>query len=439
MVSNFVAAVLLALSVVAPSYAAPALQTDTTTTSDGVLLVDHQVCRTKYVAGTASASSSLASSTSTQVHSATKTIVGTVPISEETVLVTPEAVIRVDWVDPTTAPSGGSPGSGSSAFQTTNATVSTVTVTSWVNSTRTFVTDYTSTVEVCTATVTANAGDGVSTVYTGQYNKTVAKRTASPMAMGVSGRSSDLLPRGSALTGFAHFRGDDSWRDDHVAAEVNCVVHVTAEVSENVLTTGAVKTTTLTAATPTTTVTSTVYQDSPSDPSAGSSVPPRTIIVTSTTTTQIRTGAVYTSSVECTTTPDSASGSTNGPSSTTTQHIACAPTNLIDSANGFSIEAVRAGGNVTAHLSYASSSSDCCQQCHDEASCAASEMDPAAGNCFLYLVNEADGGHCGGLAFEYSDEGKGEPAGSGLVVQASCGTIRAKVSLSSNVMRIFQA
>lgn len=107
-------------------------------------------------------------------------------------------------------------------------------------------------------------------------------------------------------------------------------------------------------------------------------------------------------------------------SSTTTQHLKCAPTNLISEVNGYGIG--QTGGNSanTRGLAPGSDPSACCQLCVDTEGCAASEDDPDAGNCFLWYTEPA----CG-LGFQYSDGGQRLEPGTGFIVQTGCGTMEA--------------
>lgn len=105
---------------------------------------------------------------------------------------------------------------------------------------------------------------------------------------------------------------------------------------------------------------------------------------------------------------------------TTTQHIKCAPSNLVSSVNGHGINALH-GWNSFA-LTPASDASACCQLCVETTDCAASETDLLGGNCFLWFTDLSN--HTCGLAIEYGDGGIANAPGSGFVIQTGCGSIR---------------
>lgn len=129
------------------------------------------------------------------------------------------------------------------------------------------------------------------------------------------------------------------------------------------------------------------------------------------------------------TAPPATGGATNGvctvtvAKSTTTQHVKCAPTNLISSVNNYGIGQTGGDSASTRGLAPGSDPSACCQLCMDDQSCAASEDDHAAGNCFLWYTTPS----CG-LGFRYSDGGQKLAPGSGLIVQTGCGSIEAVAS-----------
>lgn len=95
-------------------------------------------------------------------------------------------------------------------------------------------------------------------------------------------------------------------------------------------------------------------------------------------------------------------------SSTTTQHLKCAPTNLISSVNGKGIG--QTGGNAgnTRGIAPGGDPSACCQLCVDDDECAASQDDPDAENCFLWYTTPV----CG-EGFRYSDGGQDLKPGAG--------------------------
>lgn len=111
---------------------------------------------------------------------------------------------------------------------------------------------------------------------------------------------------------------------------------------------------------------------------------------------------------------------TTGASSTTTQHLKCAPTNLISEVDGFGIGQTQGDDSTTRGLADGTDPSACCQLCLDTEDCAASEDDPDAGNCFLWYTQPS----CG-LGFKYSDGYQNLEPGAGFLLQTGCGTIEA--------------
>lgn len=107
-------------------------------------------------------------------------------------------------------------------------------------------------------------------------------------------------------------------------------------------------------------------------------------------------------------------------SSTTTQHLKCAPTNLISEVNGHGIGSTQTDDSTVPGLAPGDDPSACCQTCVDTENCAASQDDPDAGNCFLWYTDPS----CG-LGFNYSDGNQGLAPGAGFFVQTGCGTIEA--------------
>lgn len=105
-------------------------------------------------------------------------------------------------------------------------------------------------------------------------------------------------------------------------------------------------------------------------------------------------------------------------SSTTTQHLKCAPTNLISEVDGYGIGETQGDSSNTRGLAPGSDPSACCQLCLDTEGCAASEDDPDAGNCFLWYTAPS----CG-LGFKYTTGSQKLEAGTGFLVQTGCGSI----------------
>ena len=114
---------------------------------------------------------------------------------------------------------------------------------------------------------------------------------------------------------------------------------------------------------------------------------------------------------------------------TTTQSLACAPTNLInaDPRNGQGIDTFRNGADTGSGLFPLpdGDAAACCQRCQDADGCAAVAMGLLEGNRFCELLfSERQGGNgtCG-LGLEYANTGTFFAPGNGFVVQAGCGTV----------------
>lgn len=255
----------------------------------------------------------------------------------------------------------------------------------------------------CSSTKTASA-DATTTVYTGSYNGMIAKRTASPL---------DIQPRQAtaALASIMnHVFGSTSMTELREAYEVDCLEQVTTYYIATSTESAALVTSTSTASAAVVYVTSTQVVDS----SATSSAQQPAVTVTSTVTAQASSNG--TSGGVCTVTQGKATA-------TTTQHIKCAPTNLISEIDGYGIGSVRGVANETQGLADGTDPSACCQLCVDTEGCAAVEDDQGAGNCFLYYTTPS----CG-LGFRYANGGQNLTAGSGFLVQSGCGTIQATSS-----------
>ena len=135
------------------------------------------------------------------------------------------------------------------------------------------------------------------------------------------------------------------------------------------------------------------------------------IYIISHSTTTIRASSASATDI-CTSTVGSATAST-------TQHIKCAPTNLISSMDGYGIAETHGSKNSTQGLAPGSDPSACCQLCVDTEGCAASEDDPDAGNCFLWYTTKPT---CG-LGFSYAAGDQKLKPGTGFLVQSGCGRI----------------
>ncbi|KAK4502984.1 hypothetical protein PRZ48_006411 [Zasmidium cellare] len=247
----------------------------------------------------------------------------------------------------------------------------------------------------CATTTTVSVGK--TTVYTGSYNGTAAKRTASPLdrryPIGNQGRS-------AFKANSFHFVGQKAVNAGRKAVAIDCFDEVTTYVFSTSTVQEEPTTVTITASTPTVYITPAIK---------AVSAPTGKVSITST----ITAGAANaTSAGTCTVT---------AASSTTTQHLKCAPTNLIGEVNGYGIGQTGSNSGSTYGLAPGSDPSACCQLCVNDDECAASEDDTDANNCFLWYTTPSS---CG-VGFQYSDGGQGLQAGSGFLVQTGCGTIEA--------------
>ncbi|KAM3416570.1 Ca2+-modulated nonselective cation channel polycystin [Cercospora zeina] len=237
----------------------------------------------------------------------------------------------------------------------------------------------------CTSTTTVSAS--VATVFTGQYNRT------QPTSRPVEQRSPALLP---GLLGSVVHRLGQSALQNQKAFEVDCLkratthVYVTQTVAEQAFTE------TVTAETPTVCATQ-----------PGKALAP---------------GLSITTTLSRPSTDGAAAGGvctvTASASSTTTQHLKCAPTNLISEIGGKGIGQTQGDESNTRGLAPGGDPSACCQLCVDTDGCAASEDDWKAGNCFLWYTEPS----CG-LGFKYSDNNQNLAPGAGFLLQTGCGSI----------------
>lgn len=318
--------------------------------------------------------------TSAQTITSTQTVSGSAEAKIETV--TPAAITSTKCINATVVASGA----------TGEASASTVYVTvSYPNATAGD--------SACTRTSTISA-DATSTVYTGSYNGTIAKRTATPM---------DLEKRGHP---FGHSMGHwfgKSGRGGAMSSamkpfEVDCLEQATTYLIATSSESAVATTSTVTAEREVVVVTST---ETPS----GTGVAPARQTMTSTVTAAPASGNSTAGSV-CTVTQGQAAA-------TTTQHLKCAPTNLISEIDGYGIGATQGHANETQGLAPGSDPSACCQLCIDTEGCAASEDDQDAGNCFLWYTTPS----CG-LGFTYANGGEDLAPGKGFLVQSGCGYIQ---------------
>lgn len=234
---------------------------------------------------------------------------------------------------------------------------------------------------------------GASTLYTGEYNSGNAKRTAAALDSRAPffGR-----PRNTLIGKVRHLFGQSAFSDNQKAFAVDCLAQITTyEVSTSTVQ-EETATETVTAATPTIYLSLKILAVD-SDP----------VAITTTLTAQPTDDAI-TSGV-CTVT---------AASSTTTQHLKCAPTNLISQVDGYGIGETQGDSSNTRGLAPGSDPSACCQLCLDTEGCAASEDDPDAGNCFLWYTTPT----CG-VGFKYAAGSVKLEAGAGFLVQTGCGTI----------------
>lgn len=231
------------------------------------------------------------------------------------------------------------------------------------------------------------------TVYTGSSNGTAAKRTASPF------ERRHPVQRNIFRANMFHYVGQKAINAGQRAVAVDCLDQVTTYLLSTSTIEEQPTTVTITADTPTIYVTPAVK---------AVSAPTAPVSITSTITAPGFPNA--TAAETCTVT---------AASSTTTQHIKCAPTNLIGEVNGYGIGQTGGDSANTRGLAPGSDASACCQLCVDDPECAASEDDTDAGNCFLWYTKNPS---CG-LGFQYSDGGQKLEPGSGFLVQTGCGTI----------------
>ncbi|KAF2171817.1 hypothetical protein M409DRAFT_18050 [Zasmidium cellare ATCC 36951] len=247
----------------------------------------------------------------------------------------------------------------------------------------------------CSTTTTLRVGK--TTVYTGTYNGTAAKRTASPLDR----RYPIAKQRRSAFkANLFHYVGQKAVNAGRKAVAIDCFDEVTTYVLSTSTIQEEPTTVIVTASTPTVYVTPAIK---------AVSAPTSTVSITTT----ITAGAGNaTSAGTCTVT---------AASSTTTQHIKCAPTNLVGEVNGYGIGQTGSHSGSTYGLAPGSDASACCQLCVNDDECAASEDDTDAKNCFLWYTTPSS---CG-IGFQYSDGGQSLEPGSGFLVQTGCGTVEA--------------
>lgn len=247
--------------------------------------------------------------------------------------------------------------------------------------------------------LTRTSSTGASTLYTGEYSGSVAKRTAAAL----DSRAPFGQSRNPLLGKVLHRYGQSAFNVNQKAFAVDCLAQITTYDIATSTIQEETTTETVTAATPTIYITL-----------KNNAVDSEPVPITTTVTAQPTRDAV-TSGV-CTVTVAS---------STTTQHLKCAPTNLISEVDGYGIGETQGDSSNTRGLAPGSDPSACCQLCLDTEDCAASEDDPDAGNCFLWYTTPT----CG-LGFEYAAGSQRLEAGTGFLLQTGCGTIEATDSRS---------
>ncbi|SMY22321.1 unnamed protein product [Zymoseptoria tritici ST99CH_1A5] len=255
--------------------------------------------------------------------------------------------------------------------------------------------------QACSTTTTVS--EGVSTVYTGEYNATLARRTASPFDIDSSFTDSSLAARKLPLVKVLHRLGHAAFSDDQNAYEVDCLAQVTSYI-----------------------VTRSTIQEEPSTSTVTAPTPTQTITIKNKLAVPITTTVVQSPPAASSPSPDqpSADGTctTTAASVTTTQHLKCAPTNIISSLSGHGIGQTTGNTAGSRGLAPGENPSACCQLCMDTEGCAASENDPDAGNCFLWYTEPG----CG-LGFTYkADQRLG--VGEGFWVQSGCGWVAGEVN-----------
>lgn len=332
-----------------------------------------QTCITKIRPGPPASSLPTTTLTTAKTISSTQTVSGSA--STSTLTVTPEVITSTEILTSTQVSLGSA------------ATIYT-TITAAGNGSET---------GACSSTVTVTA-DPTTTVYTGTYTPPAAKETAA-----VAQKAATFAVRKFAVNAVQHFYGQQqNMGPNRQPFEVDCVAQVTTYIvsTETLSVPAAVETITASGAT--------VYVTSTQQLSVSATSEALTVTSTITDSPFVNsTGSV------CTQTTGEAIA-------TTTQHLKCAPTNLIGSMPSNSsagIAQVQGGTNTTQGLTDGTDPSACCQVCVDTPNCAASEDDQGAGNCFLWYSSTC------GLGFSYGDGGRGLAPGAGFLVQTGCGSI----------------
>ncbi|KAF2770556.1 hypothetical protein EJ03DRAFT_326442 [Teratosphaeria nubilosa] len=321
-------------------------------------------------------------SVSTSTRTSSTIISKTVTISQSaatsTTIITPAAITSTRIVNATSAGAVGPNGGLTTVFRTVT------------------VNNGSATDGACASTQYVSA-NGTTTVYTGTYSNAASKRTAAPFDSQRS--SADKRDVSYALLTNHWF--NQTWDPEAINPfEIDCLEKATTYRIATRTVYAADVTSTITASTPVRYITSTQKVNA----TASSTV-------ISTVTVSASYSAVNDAASICTVT-------TGHAAATTTQHIKCAPTNLITSVDGQGIGSVQGHANETQGIANGSDPSACCQLCVDTAGCAASEDDQGAGNCFLYYTSSPT---CG-LGFNYSNSSS-LAAGEGFSVQTGCGYI----------------
>ena len=348
-----------------------------------------QTCITRQRPGrTSPATLPTSTRTSAKTITTTKTVNGAPEVKLQTA--TPPAITSTEYVNATTHALSGTGASASTVYVTVSASPSAAGNNS------------------CGSTTTVSA-DATSTVYTGTYNAATAKTTASPMDLEKRNNplgNTPLVNRVGHWFGKAGISKNQAMSKIMKPFEVDCLEQATTYLIATTTESGEAAVSTIQAEAEVVHVTSTRS-------ARGTSVPSAAVQAVTSTVTAAPTQRNGTAGGLCTVTSGEASA-------TTTQHLKCAPTNLISEVNGYGIGAVQGAPNVTQGLAPGSDPSACCQLCLDTEGCAASEDDPDAGNCFLWYTEPS----CG-LGFSYANGGEDLEPGKGFLVQSGCGHIEA--------------
>ncbi|KAH9810939.1 hypothetical protein Tdes44962_MAKER05967 [Teratosphaeria destructans] len=321
---------------------------------------------------------SVLTSTRTSSTIISKTVMISQSPATSTTVVTPAAITSTRIINATSAGAVGPNGALTTVFKTVTAN------------------NGSANDGACASTQYVSA-NGTTTVYTGTYSNAASKRTAAPLDL----QESSAEKRDVSYALFTNHWFNQTWNLLAIDPfEIDCLEKATTYRIATETISAADVTSTITASTPVRYITSTQIVNA---------TPASTLI--STVTVSASYSAVNNAASICTVTTGQAAA-------TTTQHIKCAPTNLITEVNGQGIGSVQGHANETQGIANGSDPSACCQLCVDTDGCAASEDDQGAGNCFLYYTSSPT---CG-LGFNYRNSST-LAAGEGFSVQTGCGYI----------------